>query len=89
MNAGKIKTTLPRFVLLGGETAMRLTPGFNGGLQYWLYAGAWGVGITERDGKLYACLPAHDNIHGKELTPCTYAEWKAGNGKYAPRSVKP
>lgn len=76
----------PKFVTLADRKCeMRLEDG-----RYYRDAGAWDLAYEIRGDKIFAKAdyPEVKHLHGIELKPITFGQWKKGNGEYAPGMVK-
>ncbi len=89
ITSGEItKGNPPKFVEMGGDggSCLRLRLDTEGVVEYWLDAGAWGVGYEFRDGKMFSVHSYVSSVNGIELTPCSEKKWREFNGHYAPQN---
>ncbi len=75
-----MSATFPKFVRIGSGSAFRWT-----GKEYWVDAGAWGMPAKYDENGVLRMVSHMKNLDGLELVPCTEAEWRKANGRWAPK----
>lgn len=85
---GKITNQYPQFVMMGGNSALRLVYGGNQNYYYYRDGGEWSVDIRKDEwGDMFSSSHI-DTIDDHKLTAITEKEWRECNGRYAPHDFE-
>jgi hypothetical protein len=73
----------PQFVKMNGNS-LRLRKNFNNHYEYYVDCGCWSIDFKVNDGVFYSKCDM-TSLNNQLLTPITEAEWRKGQGTYAPK----
>jgi hypothetical protein len=80
----KITNQYPQFVMMGGNSALRLVHEGRSNYFYFRDGGEWSVDIRKDEyGDMFSSSHI-DTIDDHKLTAITEKEWRECNGRYAP-----
>ena len=81
---GKITNHYPQFVMMGGQTALRLVHEGRDNYFYYRDGGEWSVDIHKFNNGDLVTVSSRESLSGYKLTAITEKEWRECNGRYAP-----
>lgn len=84
----KITNQYPQFVMMGGNSALRLVHEGRQNYYYYRDGGEWSVTIRKDEyGDMFSSSHI-DTIDDHKLTAITEKEWRECNGRYAPHDFE-